>query len=97
MTVVTASTVPVAVTLVVMSVRDTFNGTVRQVRQKATTTNNVVTYEVVISAPNGDLKLKPGLTANVTIYTLERNDVLGSAALRMAMYLACIICCTLAL
>ena len=63
---------------------DTFNGTVRQVRQKATTTNNVVTYEVVISAPNGDLKLKPGLTANVTIYTLERNDVLAvpSKALR---------------
>ena len=36
----------------------------------------MVTYEVVISAPNADLKLKPGLTANVTIYTLEKNDVL---------------------
>src|SRR5574344_841451 len=43
---------------------DTFDGTVTQVRQEATTTNNVVTYEVVISAPNADLKLKPGLTAN---------------------------------
>ena len=63
---------------------DTFTGNVKQVRQKATTTNNVVTYEVVISAPNADLKLKPGLTANVTIYTLERNDVLSvpSKALR---------------
>lgn len=50
---------------------DTFNGKVTQVRQEATTTNNVVTYEVVISAPNADLKLKPGLTANVTIYTAE--------------------------
>ena len=48
---------------------DTFSGIVTQVRQEATTTNNVVTYEVVISAPNSDLKLKPGLTANVTIYT----------------------------
>lgn len=63
---------------------DTFEGTVKQVRQEATTTNNVVTYEVVISAPNADLKLKPGLTANVTIYTAERKDVLSvqSKALR---------------
>lgn len=63
---------------------DTFEGTVKQVRQEATTNNNVVTYEVVISAPNADLKLKPGLTANVTIYTAERNGVLSvqSKALR---------------
>ncbi len=56
---------------------DTFNGTVTQVRQEATTTDNVVTYEVVISAPNDDLKLKPGLTANVTIYTQEMEGVLS--------------------
>ena len=55
---------------------DQFEGKVTQVRQQATTESNVVTYEVVISAPNNDLKLKPGLTANVTIYTLEKNDVL---------------------
>lgn len=63
---------------------DTFEGEVKQVRQEATTTNNVVTYEVVISAPNTDLKLKPGLTANVTIYTAERKGVLSvpSKALR---------------
>lgn len=63
---------------------DTFEGTVKQVRQEATTTNNVVTYEVVISAPNANLKLKPGLTANVTIYTAERKGVLSvpSKALR---------------
>ncbi len=63
---------------------DKFEGKVTQVRQEATTTSNVVTYEVVISAPNKDLKLKPGLTANVTIFTLEKNDVLAvpSKALR---------------
>lgn len=56
---------------------ETFNGVVTQVRQEATTESNVVTYEVVISAPNQDLKLKPGLTANVTINTLERNNILS--------------------
>lgn len=55
---------------------DTFNGFVTQVRQNATTESNVVTYEVVISAPNEELKLKPGLTANVTIYTEESLGVL---------------------
>lgn len=59
---------------------DKFEGQVTQVRQQATTSSNVVTYEVVISAPNKDLKLKPGLTANVTIYTLEKNDVLAAPA-----------------
>lgn len=58
---------------------DTFEGTVKQVRLEATTTNNIVTYEVVISASNADLKLKPGLTANVTIYTQERSGVLAVA------------------
>lgn len=58
---------------------DTFEGTVKQVRLQATTTNNVVTYEVVISAQNADLKLKPGLTANVTIFTQERTGVLAVA------------------
>ena len=63
---------------------DVFSGSVKQVRQNATTTNNVVTYEVVISAPNADLKLKPGLTANITIFTMERSGVVSvpSAALR---------------
>ncbi len=55
---------------------DSFEGKVTQVRQQAVTESNVVTYEVVISAPNKDLKLKPGLTANVTIFTLEKNDIL---------------------
>lgn len=56
---------------------ETFEGTVTQVRNEATTENNVVTYEVVISAPNPDLKLKPGLTANVTIYTLEQSGIVS--------------------
>lgn len=63
---------------------DHFEGRVTQVRQQATTSSNVVTYQVVISAPNKDLKLMPGLTANVTIFTMEKNDVLAvpSKALR---------------
>lgn len=48
-----------------------------QVRLQATTTSNVVTYEVVIDAPNPDLKLKPGLTANVTINTLNKENILA--------------------
>ncbi len=59
---------------------DIFEGAVTQVRQQATTESNVVTYEVVISAPNDQLKLKPGLTANVTIYTMEKNGVLAVPA-----------------
>ena len=63
---------------------DKFEGAVTQVRQQATTSSNVVTYEVVISAPNNDLKLKPGLTANVTIFTMEKDNILAlpSKALR---------------
>ena len=59
---------------------DKFDGTVTQVRQEAKTESNVVTYEVVISAPNADLKLKPGLTANVTIFTMEKDNVLAVPA-----------------
>ncbi len=59
---------------------DHFEGQVTQVRQQATTESNVVTYEVVISARNNDLKLKPGLTANITIFTLEKNGVLVAPA-----------------
>jgi RND family efflux transporter, MFP subunit len=55
---------------------DVFTGSVTQVRLEATTTSNVVTYQVVINAPNPDLKLKPGLTANVSINTLQHNHVL---------------------
>ena len=50
---------------------ETFEGTVNQIRMKATTTSNVVKYTVIISAPNPDLKLFPGMTANVTIVTEE--------------------------
>ncbi len=56
---------------------DVFSGVVTQVRLEATTESNVVTYEVVISAKNADMKLKPGLTANVTIFTNEKNNVVS--------------------
>lgn len=49
-----------------------FEGKVSQVRMEAITTNNVVTYEVVIHAENPDMKLKPGLTANINIYSMRR-------------------------
>ena len=48
---------------------DVFDGTVNQIRMKPTTTSNVVTYTVIIEAPNPDLKLFPGMTASVTIIT----------------------------
>lgn len=63
---------------------DQFDGKVVQVRLEAKTSSNVVTYEVVIDAPNPDLKLKPGLTASANIYTLEEVGLLlmPSKALR---------------
>lgn len=59
---------------------ETFNGTVTQVRLNPTVSSNVVTYTVVIKADNPDLKLKPGLTATISIYTLELKDVLIAEA-----------------
>ncbi len=69
---------------------DTFEGVVTQIRlgqagsssssSSTTSSATVVTYEVVISAHNPDLKLKPRLTANVTIYTLDRKNVLSVPA-----------------
>lgn len=56
---------------------DTFNGTVTQVRISPTTTNNVVTYEVIVSTTNPDHKLIPGMTANLSIYTLELENTLA--------------------
>ena len=55
---------------------DMFEGSVIQIRLLATTTSNVVTYEVVIDAPNEDLKLKPGLTAEVNIYILNKENII---------------------
>lgn len=55
---------------------DLFEGTVTQVRLSPTTESNVVTYEVIAYVPNPDHKLIPGLTANLTIYTMSENDVL---------------------
>ena len=55
---------------------DTFIGEVAQVRLQPTTVQNVVTYSTVISVPNPDLKLKPGMTANVAIEIARKNNVL---------------------
>ena len=62
----------------------TFHGVVGQVRNSPTTIDNVVTYDTVINVDNADLKLKPGMTANVTIILAEKEDVLlvANAALR---------------
>ena len=59
---------------------ETFKGIVTQVRLDPTVTSNVVTYTVVIKADNPDLKLKPGLTATISIFTLELNNVLTAEA-----------------
>lgn len=55
---------------------DTFEGTVTQVRLSPTTESNVVTYEVIVSTANPDHKLIPGLTANLTIYTMSEDDAM---------------------
>jgi HlyD family secretion protein len=62
----------------------TFHGRVVQVRNSPLTVQNVVTYDTVIGVNNSDLKLKPGMTANVSIVVAERSDVLRipNAALR---------------
>jgi len=64
--------------------RDTFTGTVSQVRLAPVVQQNVVSYVTVISVPNDELKLKPGMTANVTVEIARADDVLrvANAALR---------------
>lgn len=57
-------------------INDVFNGTVQEVRLNPTTSSNVVTYTTIINAPNDDEKLKPGMTANITIFTKEADTAL---------------------
>ncbi|HZJ52636.1 MAG TPA: efflux RND transporter periplasmic adaptor subunit, partial [Myxococcaceae bacterium] len=61
-----------------------FRGTIRQIRNSPQTQQNVVTYDAVIDVNNPDLKLRPGMTANVTVVYADRQDVLRvpNAALR---------------
>jgi HlyD family secretion protein len=63
---------------------ETFHGTVTQVRKSPTTTSNVVTYETIIEVANPDLKLFPGMTADVSVLVAQRHNVLlvPNAALR---------------
>jgi len=56
--------------------KDTFSGTVKEIRLRSSVSSNVVTYTTIIDAPNNDMKLKPGMTANISIYTKEMNNVL---------------------
>lgn len=65
---------------------DVFKGTVEEIRLQPTVSSNVVTYTTIIEAPNNDLKLKPGMTANINIYTEELNNALliPAAALKYA-------------
>src|ERR1044072_6852448 len=59
---------------------DVFNGTVQEVRLQPTASANVVTYTTIIDAPNNDMRLNPGMTANIPIYTKEaKNALLVSA------------------
>ena len=60
-----------------------FHGEVTQVRLDSTTTSNVVTYTVIVSAPNEDLKLKPGMTANVSIITKRSKDVMCAPSIAL--------------
>jgi HlyD family secretion protein len=63
---------------------DKFKGKVRQIRNSPTTVQNVVTYDAVIDVDNAELKLKPGMTANITFIYAEKNDAVRvpNAALR---------------
>lgn len=59
---------------------DVFEGEITQLRLMPVVTSNVVTYTVIVDAPNPDLKLKPGLTATITIITKEIKDALSVPA-----------------
>jgi HlyD family secretion protein len=67
--------------------REFFHGIVTQVRNAPVSIQNVVTYDVIISVDNPELKLKPGMTANITIVTARNEDALRApnAALRFRM------------
>lgn len=57
-------------------INDQFGGTVTEVRLHPTVSSNVVTYTTIINAPNNDMKLKPGMTANIVIFTKEVNNAM---------------------
>ncbi|RYZ35271.1 MAG: efflux RND transporter periplasmic adaptor subunit [Myxococcaceae bacterium] len=56
---------------------ENFQGVIRQIRNEAITVQNVVTYLAILDVPNPDLKLKPGMTANVTIVTQQKDQALS--------------------
>lgn len=62
---------------------ENFKGSITQIRLQPITTSNVVTYSVVIDAPNPELKLKPGLTASITAFTREADSVMVIPAIAL--------------
>jgi len=62
---------------------DLFEGNIHQIRKNSTTTQNVVTYPVVIEAPNPNLKLMPGMTANITFQIETKESVLRIPAVAL--------------
>ena len=64
------------VTFTVDAYPDLFTGNIEEIRLSSTTTQNVVTYPVVVAAPNPDLKLLPGMTANISFEVDRRTNVL---------------------
>ncbi len=63
---------------------DTFSGTVKEIRLRPSVSSNVVTYTTIVDAPNEGLKLKPGMTASITVYTKEVNNILLVSAQAVA-------------
>jgi HlyD family secretion protein len=72
----TAQREKLPVTFTVDAYPDLFDGVVEEIRLSSTTTQNVVTYPVVVAAPNPDLKLLPGMTANISFEVARRTKVL---------------------
>ena len=65
---------------------ETFKGDVRQIRLQPVVTSNVVTYTVIVNAPNPELKLMPGMTANITVLVQKIDSVLISSGKSSAVY-----------
>ena len=74
------------VTFVVDAYDELFTGQVHEIRLSSTTLQNVVTYPVIVGAPNPDLKLLPGMTATISFQVDERTDVLKLPNMALRFY-----------
>ncbi len=68
---------------------ETFKGDVRQIRLQPVVTSNVVTYTVIVNAPNPDMKLMPGMTANITVLVQKIDSVLVIPGKALQVYSRC--------